>query len=86
MELNKEKKMKSEQAVLPNLCLEEEEEEEEEYIHRLCQPSTVDVPTLMLLFGQKSIHRKCSVGKRIVIMKSPSLCPKTAPFPTSALP
>jgi hypothetical protein len=34
MELNKEKKMKSEQAVLPNPCLEEEEggggEEEEE--------------------------------------------------------
>jgi hypothetical protein len=29
MELNKEKKMKSEQAVLPNLCLEEEEEEED---------------------------------------------------------
>jgi hypothetical protein len=29
MELNKEKKMKSEQAVLPNPCLEEEEEEEE---------------------------------------------------------
>jgi hypothetical protein len=27
MELNKEKKMKSEQAVLPNPCLEEEEEE-----------------------------------------------------------
>jgi hypothetical protein len=26
MELNKEKKMKSEQAVLPNPCLEEEEE------------------------------------------------------------
>jgi hypothetical protein len=32
MELNKEKKMKSEQAVLPNPCLEEEEEEEEENI------------------------------------------------------
>jgi hypothetical protein len=30
MELNKEKKMKLEQAVLPNPCLEEEEEEEEE--------------------------------------------------------
>jgi hypothetical protein len=30
MELNKEKKMESEQAVLPNPCLEEEEEEEEE--------------------------------------------------------
>jgi hypothetical protein len=29
MELNKEKKMKSEQAVLPNPCLEEEEEEED---------------------------------------------------------
>jgi hypothetical protein len=29
MELNEEKKMKSEQAVLPNPCLEEEEEEEE---------------------------------------------------------
>jgi hypothetical protein len=29
MELNKGKKMKSEQAVLPNPCLEEEEEEEE---------------------------------------------------------
>jgi hypothetical protein len=27
MELNKEKKMKSEQAVLPNPCLEEEEED-----------------------------------------------------------
>jgi hypothetical protein len=33
MELNKEKKMKSEQAVLPNPCLEEEEEEEEEFQH-----------------------------------------------------
>jgi hypothetical protein len=30
MELNKEKKMKSEQAVWPNPCLEEEEEEEED--------------------------------------------------------
>jgi hypothetical protein len=30
MELNKEKKMKSGQAVLPNPCLEEEEGEEEE--------------------------------------------------------
>jgi hypothetical protein len=30
MELNKEKERKSEQAVLPNPCLEEEEEEEEE--------------------------------------------------------
>jgi hypothetical protein len=29
MELNTEKEMKSEQAVLPNPCLEEEEEEEE---------------------------------------------------------
>jgi hypothetical protein len=29
MELNKEKKMKSEQVILPNPCLEEEEEEED---------------------------------------------------------
>jgi hypothetical protein len=29
MELNKEKEMKSEQAVLPNPCLEEEEEKED---------------------------------------------------------
>jgi hypothetical protein len=30
MELNKEKKMKSEQVILPNSCLKEEEEDEEE--------------------------------------------------------
>jgi hypothetical protein len=45
MELNKEKKMKLVQAVLPNPCLEEEEEEEEMKIKHF-----VDILCFVLIF------------------------------------
>jgi hypothetical protein len=45
MELNKEKKMKSEQAVLPNPCLEEEEEEEKIVSNRTKIASSLPLST-----------------------------------------
>jgi hypothetical protein len=60
MELNKEKKMKSEQAVLPNLCLEEEEEDRTRF-NEAKDLTVLSIKKKMFLSFRRATYELCHV-------------------------